>query len=56
MKSMEDARDISNALIPLAAKRDRQDDRGTKTMDLRVAHSYTTWEVAHVVRQTVSQP
>jgi hypothetical protein len=50
MKSMEDARDTSNALIPLAAKRDRQDDRVTKTIDLRDTHSYTTWEVAHIVR------
>jgi hypothetical protein len=30
MKSMEDAQDTVNALIPLAAKRDRQDDHVTK--------------------------
>jgi hypothetical protein len=50
MKSMEDARDTSNALIPLAAKTDRLDDRVTKTIDLRVTHSYSTWQVAHSVR------
>ena len=50
MKSMEDERDTSNALIPLAAKSDRQDDRVTKTIDLRVTHSYTTWAVSHIVR------
>jgi hypothetical protein len=55
MKSMEDARDTSNALIPLAAKRDRQDDRAIKTIDFRVTHLYTTWEVAHIVRHA-SQP
>jgi len=55
MKSMKDARDTCNALILLAAKRDRQDDRVTKTIELRVTHSYTTWEVVHIVRHA-SQP
>ena len=47
-KSMDDARGIFKALIPLAAKRNKQDVRITKAPDLSRTNPSTPREVTHI--------
>jgi hypothetical protein len=52
---MDDARGICKALIPLAARRNKQDVRVTKDPDLSRTNPSTPWEITHIIRCT-SQP
>lgn len=52
---MDDARGIVKALIPLAAKRNKQDVRVTTAPDLSRTNPSTPWEATHI-RRCTSQP
>lgn len=52
---MDDARGIVKALIPLAAKRNKQNVRVTKAPDLSRINPSTPWEATHI-RRCTSQP